>query len=58
MDKIKQMIKNVNNVKIKLFRNRKKLAAMLKTKLEPAIINKYEKHYGIYSNIFSKKLFE
>ena len=34
---------NVNNVKIKLFRTRKKLAAILKTKLEPQIINKYEK---------------
>jgi len=34
---------NENNVKIKLFRSRKKLAAILKTKLEPEIINQYEK---------------
>ena len=34
---------NENNVKIKLFRSRKKLAAILKTKLEPELINQYEK---------------
>jgi RNA polymerase sigma-70 factor (ECF subfamily) len=33
---------NENNVKIKLFRSRKKLAAILKTKLEPEIIDQYE----------------
>lgn len=34
---------NENNLKIKLFRSRKKLATILKTKLEPEIINQYEK---------------
>jgi RNA polymerase sigma-70 factor (ECF subfamily) len=34
---------NENNVKIKLFRSRKKLATILKNKLEPEIINQYEK---------------
>jgi len=34
---------NENNVKIKLFRSRKKLAGILKTKLEPELINQYEK---------------
>jgi RNA polymerase sigma-70 factor (ECF subfamily) len=34
---------NENNVKIKLFRSRKKLATILKKKLEPEIINQYEK---------------
>ena len=34
---------NENNLKIKLFRARKKLAAILKRKLEPEIINQYEK---------------
>ena len=34
---------NDNNVKIKLFRSRKKLAGILKTKLEPELINQYEK---------------
>ena len=34
---------NDNNVKIKLFRSRKKLAGILKAKLEPEIINQYEK---------------
>lgn len=34
---------NENNLKIKLFRSRKKLAAILKNKLEPEIINQYEK---------------
>lgn len=33
---------NANNVKIKLYRSRKKLAAILKTQLEPEIIS----HYG------------
>lgn len=35
---------NDNNVKIKLYRSRKKLAGILKSKLEPEIINQYEKH--------------
>lgn len=35
---------NENNVKIKLFRSRKKLAGILKIKLEPEIIDQYEKH--------------
>lgn len=34
---------NENNLKIKLFRSRKKLATILKTKLEPEIIDQYEK---------------
>ena len=34
---------NENNLKIKLFRTRKKLAAILKRKLEPETINQYEK---------------
>ncbi|MEO8820980.1 MAG: sigma-70 family RNA polymerase sigma factor [Ginsengibacter sp.] len=34
---------NENNAKIKLFRSRKKLAGILKTKLEPEIIDQYEK---------------
>lgn len=34
---------NENNVKIKLFRSRKKLAGILKIKLEPEIIDQYEK---------------
>lgn len=34
---------NENNVKIKLFRSRKKLAGILRTKLEPEIIDQYEK---------------
>ena len=34
---------NENNVKIKLFRSRRKLAGILKTQLEPEIINQYEK---------------
>jgi RNA polymerase sigma-70 factor (ECF subfamily) len=34
---------NENNLKIKLFRSRIKLAAILKTQLEPEIINQYEK---------------
>lgn len=34
---------NENNVKIKLYRSRKKLAGILKTKLEPEIIERYEK---------------
>jgi RNA polymerase sigma-70 factor (ECF subfamily) len=34
---------NENNVKIKLFRSRKKLAGILKSKLEPEIIDQYEK---------------
>jgi RNA polymerase sigma factor (sigma-70 family) len=33
---------NVNNVKVKLFRSRKKLAAILKLKLEPEILEYYE----------------
>ena len=33
---------NENNLKIKLFRSRIKLAAILKTQLEPEIINQYE----------------
>lgn len=33
---------NVNNVKVKLFRSRKKLAAILKMKLEPEILEYYE----------------
>lgn len=32
-----------NNVKVKLFRSRKKLATILKTQLEPEMINYYEK---------------
>jgi RNA polymerase sigma-70 factor (ECF subfamily) len=32
-----------NNVKIKLYRSRKKLTGILKTKLEPEIIDQYEK---------------
>ncbi len=32
-----------NNVKIKLFRSRRKLTGILKTKLEPEILNQYEK---------------
>jgi RNA polymerase sigma-70 factor (ECF subfamily) len=34
---------NENNLKIKLFRSRRKLAGILKTQLEPEIINQYEK---------------
>ncbi|HSN10353.1 MAG TPA: sigma-70 family RNA polymerase sigma factor [Hanamia sp.] len=34
---------NENNVKIKLYRSRKKLTGILKTKLEPEIIDQYEK---------------
>jgi RNA polymerase sigma-70 factor (ECF subfamily) len=34
---------NENNAKIKLFRSRKKLAGILKIKLEPEIIDQYEK---------------
>jgi len=34
---------NENNMKIKLFRSRIKLAGILKTQLEPEIINQYEK---------------
>ena len=34
---------NENNLKIKLFRSRIKLAGILKTQLEPEIINQYEK---------------
>ncbi len=34
---------NENNVKIKLYRSRKKLTGILKTNLEPEIINQYEK---------------
>ena len=34
---------NENNVKIKLFRSRKKLAGILKSNLEPEIIHQYEK---------------
>ena len=34
---------NENNVKIKLFRSRKKLAGILRTKLESEIIDQYEK---------------
>jgi RNA polymerase sigma-70 factor (ECF subfamily) len=34
---------NENNLKIKLFRSRKKLASVLRTKLEPEIIDQYEK---------------
>lgn len=34
---------NENNVKIKLFRSRKKLAGIFKTNLEPEIIDQYEK---------------
>jgi RNA polymerase sigma-70 factor (ECF subfamily) len=34
---------NENNLKIKLFRSRKKLTAILKTQLEPEILNDYEK---------------
>ncbi len=34
---------NENNIKIKLFRSRKKLAGILRTKLEPEIIDQYEK---------------
>ena len=33
---------NENNVKIKLYRSRKKLTGILKTKLEPEIIDQYE----------------
>ncbi|WP_317900104.1 RNA polymerase sigma factor [Aurantibacillus circumpalustris] len=33
---------NTNNLKIKLFRSRKKMATILKTKLEPEIIDYYE----------------
>ena len=32
-----------NNVKVKLFRSRKKLASILKEKLEPEIISSYER---------------
>ncbi|MNE99934.1 RNA polymerase sigma factor [compost metagenome] len=32
-----------NNVKVKLFRSRQKLASILKQKLEPEIINYYER---------------
>ena len=34
---------NENNVKIKLFRSRKKLAGILKAQLEPEILDQYEK---------------
>ncbi len=34
---------NENNVKIKLFRSRKKLTGILKTQLEPEILDQYEK---------------
>ena len=34
---------NENNLKIKLYRSRIKLAGILKTQLEPEIINQYEK---------------
>jgi RNA polymerase sigma-70 factor (ECF subfamily) len=33
---------NENNLKIKLFRSRRRLTAILKTQLEPEIINQYE----------------
>lgn len=33
---------NSNNVKIKLFRSRKKLASILKVQLEPEILSYYE----------------
>lgn len=33
---------NTNNVKIKLFRSRKKLASILKEQLEPEILSYYE----------------
>jgi len=39
----KIMATNENNVKIKLFRSRKKLTGILKRKLEPQILNQYEK---------------
>lgn len=35
-----------NNVKVKLFRSRKKLASILRTKLEPEIIENYAKSRG------------
>lgn len=34
---------NANNVKVKLFRSRQKLATILKTKLEPEIVEYYER---------------
>jgi RNA polymerase sigma factor (sigma-70 family) len=34
---------NENNLKIKLFRSRRKLTGILKTQLEPEILNEYEK---------------
>ena len=40
---------NPNNVKVKLFRSRKKLATILKQHLEPEIIESYE---GIYRTAF------
>lgn len=44
LKEISQIIKmNENNLKIKLFRTRKKLAGILKLKLEPEIIDQYEK---------------
>lgn len=44
LKEISQIIKmNENNLKIKLFRIRKKLAGILKLKLEPEIIDQYEK---------------
>lgn len=36
----------VNNVKVKLFRSRKKLATILKQRLEPEIISSYERERG------------
>jgi hypothetical protein len=34
---------NANNVKVKLFRSRQKLAVILKKQLEPEIVESYER---------------
>ena len=41
--KKKIMDTNSNNVKVKLFRSRKKLAVILKKQLEPEILDYYER---------------
>ena len=44
LKEISQILKiNENNLKIKLFRARKKLAGFLKSKVEPELIDQYEK---------------
>ncbi|HKX87312.1 MAG TPA: sigma-70 family RNA polymerase sigma factor, partial [Flavobacterium sp.] len=43
VDEISKIMNNsVSNIKVKLFRTRKKLASILKQRLEPEIINYYE----------------